>query len=153
MTENALPEKFSDGILLALADLKAAELNPEYRIAMHTWHAPRDGQCVVCFAGSVMAGTLGCDIDKEFDPADFGGDIAGKLTALDYVRVGHIATAVERYMGWAATRDALDNISPANRLTRLELISYKTVPDYALDRAGWERALREIAAGLADLGL
>lgn len=55
-----LPDKPSELIRLAVADLERAEASPDYIIDMGCWHEPiPNGLCAVCFAGAVIAGTLG----------------------------------------------------------------------------------------------
>lgn len=57
-----LPEKDSDLIELALADLRLAEDDPNYGIYMGVWHERIGGEwgdaCQVCLAGAVLAKTF-----------------------------------------------------------------------------------------------
>jgi hypothetical protein len=89
--QNALPDKPSELIRVALRDLKEAEASPDYAVVMDEWHEPdSDGVCLVCLAGSVMAGTLKSDIDRKVFPHHFDKGTKRKLEALDYFRDGDI---------------------------------------------------------------
>ena len=90
-----LPEKLSDLIRVAAKDMEQALLSEEYTIDMGLWHASRRfleeagepvQKCAVCYAGTVMAGTLGANKEEEFEPADFGKYNHVRLTALDCLR-------------------------------------------------------------------
>lgn len=99
-----LPNKFSDLIEVALGDLKAVERSKQYRIGMNQdWHSPvhrDDGEeqyCIVCFAGAVMAKTLGIADEENVTPSDFTDqDTQNKLKALDDLREGDITCAFQR---------------------------------------------------------
>lgn len=100
-----LPNRLSATVRLALKDLKKVERSPKYEVDMGTWHEPvyQEGKepekCVVCFAGSVMAKTLGAEFDAILDPEDFGSDNADKLNALDILRDGQIEFALNTFYG------------------------------------------------------
>jgi hypothetical protein len=69
-----LPNKASELIRVALADLKKAEASSDYVVSMSIWHeAPSFGirACAVCFAGSVMAMTL--EVPKHLN-VSFGSE-------------------------------------------------------------------------------
>lgn len=91
-----LPDKPSDLIELALRDLELVELRPDaYKIDMLVWHERPGwaaGPCSVCFAGSVMAMTLGKSPEECLSPHGrfFDEDVSLKLRALNYFREGHI---------------------------------------------------------------
>ena len=96
MTEDTLPNKPSDLIIVALADLEKVEANPNYVIQMDTWHMPSDdGRCVVCLAGSVIASTLNHDRFKTGHPGDFSGAIPDKLDALNDFRSGYLQIGLD----------------------------------------------------------
>lgn len=86
-----LPNKRSELLKLALADLEKCELNPRFRIDMYYWLISGPYHCVVCLAGSVMAQTLNMDdgstrISDLYDP-QIGSCVARrKLLFLDQVR-------------------------------------------------------------------
>lgn len=79
---NKLPDTPSALIRVAIADMeKVLSMPQRYRIVMNTWHNPidiytqeefasEDMRCCVCFAGSVMAQTLGIDDKLSVDVAD-----------------------------------------------------------------------------------
>jgi len=101
VTTNKLPEKLSDLIELALADLEKVEKNWRYKVNMSKWHRPiwnkwyLPNMCEVCFAGAVMAGTLGVDINENIDVRGFNDYIHYRLRALDSLRVGDVEGALE----------------------------------------------------------
>lgn len=92
----SLPDKPSELIRAALADLEKAEMDNRYKVEMSQWHLPGyNGQCLVCLAGAVMAHSLGAT-DVEFcTPPDFE-DECEKLKAIDDFREGIIDYALER---------------------------------------------------------
>lgn len=96
--KNLLPDKPSDLIELALADLAAVEADGRYKVHMNMWHEPRSGFCAVCFAGSVMAKTLGTNPGKCTAPIDYDENTRDKLVALDGFREGYIEDGLS-YMG------------------------------------------------------
>lgn len=87
-----LPDKPSELIRVALADLRKVERSEKYKVDMGNWHGPgRDGRCHVCLAGSVMAKTLKYNPDDPVIPVCGYGDGTGdKLHALDNFREGLI---------------------------------------------------------------
>ena len=64
------PAKLSDLLELAIADARKLDRR-RYTPMWMTWHRPRptDGKCMVCLAGSVIAGTLGCAAEMSIDIA------------------------------------------------------------------------------------
>lgn len=96
MTNTLLPNKLSDLLVIALADLKACEEDDNYTIYMRDWHKPNDiGQCEVCMAGAVMAKTLGTAKDVRHEPfQDLFTPNRPKLMAINDVRLGCIGSAL-----------------------------------------------------------
>ena len=103
-----LPDKPSELIHIGLKDMASAEESPLYDVYMGVWHHPgvassfkvsglqrgltvtqRNGVCAVCYAGGVMAFTLGADINLQLSPKDFGDDEL-KLVSLDSFRRGDV---------------------------------------------------------------
>lgn len=107
-TKPTLPDKLSELILVALADLEKAETSPLYRINMSIWHDPNpsslldssdfDDKCFICFAGGVMAFSLNAPNNRKVSPNSWGGETCQRLYALNNVRVGLVQDALE-YMG------------------------------------------------------
>ncbi len=87
-----LPTKPSELIRVALQDLEACEANSIYRINMGRWHGPEEGHpgCAICFAGAVMAQSLGADPEKVSRPSGFGTITQNALYALNFFREGCI---------------------------------------------------------------
>lgn len=85
-----LPQKPSELIRLALRDLSLIEKDPHYEINMSVFHSYYGGTCAVCFAGAVMAKTLGSNFHYRVAPHDFNSKTANALRALDAFRVGDI---------------------------------------------------------------
>ena len=88
-----LPDKPSELIRLALADLALCAADPNYRIDMGQWHMPEHGVCQVCLAGAVMAKSLNASRAAEFYPEDFPEN-RKKINALDVFRDGLVCTAL-----------------------------------------------------------
>ena len=96
MTSTLLPTLPSELIRVALKDLKTCEDSMLYKINMDKWHKPGWGYaCSVCFAGAVMAQSLGAKRRKECSPSDFAhSDDADALYALNMFRVGYVTTGL-----------------------------------------------------------
>ncbi len=117
-----LPEKLSDLIDLALADLRKVEKDDRYAVDMATWHEPPGAsldeeatRCHVCFAGAVMAGTLGTMPNVVVLPSDFtsmGDDphTARRLLALDSVRNGFVEDALRELGAYSLPSDVEDHV-------------------------------------------
>jgi hypothetical protein len=107
-----LPKKMSALIKIALADLRKAENDAKMVIKMETWldrreavctiesgniEVSREEVCVACFAGTVMAFTLGALKKKDWrslGPNNFNKN-AKQLAALDSLRDGDVSGAAE----------------------------------------------------------
>jgi hypothetical protein len=89
---NELPDKPSELIRVALADLEKCKLDPRYSIDMLSWHQfdKLIGVCHVCLAGAVMAKTFQCHPELCVNPYNFPREIASKLHALNAFRTGAI---------------------------------------------------------------
>lgn len=92
-SEKPLPNKPSALILLALKDLAKIERSKKYRVNMQHWHDP-NGKCKVCFAGSVMAKTLGVIPESYARPSQFDYTTANKLFALNSFRIGELSNGL-----------------------------------------------------------
>ena len=133
-----LPDKPSELVRLALHDMEAAEKSPLYHVEVQNyWHTPNpsgEDSCVVCYAGGVMAMTLGAERGECLGPDDFGEDNHGKLLALDSFRQGQVSSAfVEMGLGLAPIR-------------------YHSVSPYWVSPADFKRDQRELAKVLEDAG-
>lgn len=89
----ALPRRPSALINLACDDAEKIYNTPGYAINMAEWHRSgihtSSGKCEVCFAGAVMAGTLGAEPKTDCTPQNFGAD-AQALRALNHFRIGDV---------------------------------------------------------------
>lgn len=140
----ALPELPSTILKLAMDDLNQIEKTAGYRVDMGTWHQRRadewigddiispDLLCHVCLAGAVMANTLKAPIGKRAEPEMYPAATANKLRALDKLRTGCVASALE-ILG----RDKGDYF----RFDRW-------VPDYKFNRRGFKLAMRKLVRDL-----
>lgn len=107
-----LPTKLSDCLVLALADLKKVEASPQYRVNMNgVWHSPVNAmrwdrqreayvtsgksKCAVCFAGAVMACSLGTDLFEDAEPDSFSTHNQQRLEALNKLREGKVDEALD----------------------------------------------------------
>lgn len=95
-----LPDKPSELIRIAIADLKKVESMNKYTVDMGAWHDDdkMDSTCHVCMAGSVIA----CTLDKtgkehwpNLSPYDFDLDTESKLRAINYLRMGSVGRAFD----------------------------------------------------------
>lgn len=86
-----LPDHPGDLIRLAIKDLEKVEKSKDYVVHMLDWHLPlKNGKCLVCMAGAVMANTLKVDKKYYAEPGRFGEQEKGKLNAINQFRVGDI---------------------------------------------------------------
>ena len=95
---NALPDRFSELIRVAIAD--AGKLDRSiYRPYAYQWHRPVTSnpqhRCNVCTAGAVIAGTLDADPSEDWFPGMFDQDTEAKLNALDGLRDGSLSCGAE----------------------------------------------------------
>lgn len=143
--------KPSELILIALDDLAKVERQKKtFAVYMGRWFVPSsvspDGKCVVCLAGSVMAGTLAIppDVDAgtydgEIEPRDVdGASIRYRLVALNDARAGYVPVYL-RSLG--------HQVPEALKTAEVEF------PSYAGDRRGFKSGLRKMARILAEHGL
>jgi hypothetical protein len=148
--------KPSELILIALDDLAKVERQKRrFRVDMCFFFMPksvRDGKCVVCLAGGVMAGTLA--IPPDIDASPWGGDIGPSdvngpsitkiLDALDAARSGSPWRYL-RQLGRKVPKALEGNYwGDPHRLN---------IPGYANDRPGFKSGLRKMANLLAEHGL
>jgi hypothetical protein len=92
-----LPDKPSELIRLALADLRKCEADPRYLIDMAECYRPVTSElCYVCLAGAVMAKTLGQDIWVDSNPLSFERDIRDKFNALHFFMCGYVGLGIAR---------------------------------------------------------
>lgn len=132
-----LPNKLSELIRVALADLELVEGDPRYQVNMERWHRPdfKKNTCQVCLAGSVMAKTLEAPADEFKTYGDYTQGY--KLVALDYVRCGNLHYGL-RYM----------------KCTNFQgLPEIVDVPEYGEDSEGFKKALLHIVKILESRGL
>lgn len=134
--ENALPDKPSDLILVALRDLELCELNDNYIIAMHLWHDNFRGYCHVCFAGVVMSQTLKAPGVRNLLPYEFDDKTSSKLEALDEFRKG----------------DVLEGLKTIGKPCPKK-INYIHVTAYAESPEGFKQDMRLMAQQLKVYGL
>jgi hypothetical protein len=150
----------SQVIRMALEDLEAVEKNPDYRINMEVWHAPRHWyrpggyamrevfgwstrpQCAVCLGGSVIANRFGADINRKIIPDDQTGvdpRARDRVIALDAVRRGNFAGAADKIkQSFHAAREATAGIyvPPYSRETRDEFKAALRLAADRLEKAG-----------------
>lgn len=154
---NALPKKLSATIRVALDDLAKVEKGSRFVVNMGTWFSryyPSE-PCQVCFAGAVMAKSLGCKASlipnaiNEISPTNFSPAIQKKLHALNRVRSYSVRSAVDTFYG--------DSSPQAKKFftTNAELAISNTVAyvDYDADPEWWREGMNKIADHLESIGL
>lgn len=152
-----LPEKLSDLLLLALADIEKVERDHQrFTVSMEAWFRVNH-RCAVCMAGAVMACTLGvtrADVnvyDHSIAPWELNNPAdartGSKLQAIDDARVGSILTALER----------LDIIeSSFDAPPQWKWLHFYELPDYVRSGPGrkqWEEELLSLIGILQAEGL
>ena len=100
-TTTTLPDTPSELIRLAIKDARSLDRRA-YKASFQSWHVMFDleTRCSVCFAGAVIAGTLGAEPSQRLDPFCYDEDTRGKLRALDFFRDGAPVDALIR-LGFA----------------------------------------------------
>lgn len=143
---NILPNKASDLINVALADLIKCERSPKYTINMGMWHWPRiSGKCAVCLAGSVMAQSLSATPNKMRGPLLYPRDVRKKLLALNDLRVGEVNCALAK-LGIRA----LDKVpGPRSKEPQFD----RKITPYCGLPGLFKRQMRKLAKDLAKAGL
>ena len=137
--EAKLPEKLSDCIILALADLEKVEASDQYVVNMHEWHRPGDdNRCVVCLAGAVIAETLGGVRLQVLSPSHYPDETATRLFALNDVRCGDVCGALLHQMGVHES------------IVSDFVTFYPDVPDYEESPKEFKSKMREIAQMLKE---
>ena len=134
---NTLPDKPSELINVALADLAKVEQSKKYEVDMDTWHDPSAGICYVCLAGAVMAKSLQASPDKSLLPSMHNGGLSGKLSALDEFRTGDVSWGFSD-MGIDVEEDVLNFDRDIN--------------DYEDDPKAFKRDMRKLSKDLAKAG-
>jgi hypothetical protein len=138
-----LPDKLSDLIALALRDLEACEQDPDYKIDMEFWHAPKDGVCLVCLAGAVLSQSCGVEKDVKMYPSRVDSPIRRKLYVLDAVRCSNMAFAFYHM----------------EQATGVSVYAWGTkyrscyITPYEQDKDAFKRDLRNLVTGLRKDGL
>lgn len=141
VTCTLLPEKLSDIILVALADLEKCEKDKEhYLIDMGEWAVKRRGICEVCFAGAWLMQTAKVrPSDREYDMIlHLDPRLIRIARALDYARSGFLQSALGKYIG--GVYDA--------RLNDIRILNVR----YDVDPVVFKKNIRIIAEMLAKLG-
>jgi hypothetical protein len=138
-TQPKLPNKPSELILLALADLVKVERSKNYVVDMGTFHTKYDDDepCHVCLAGAVMAKSLSIPSDVFVAPRDFESDTKRKLLALDRFRQGWASSAFIRL----------------KRSYRRGFSFDREITPYEEDPRAFKREMRRLAADLASENL
>lgn len=141
MAKIKLPTKPSKLIRIALADLAKAEKSKKYFVEMEdTFHTPttlnKKTVCVVCFAGAVMANTLGVSPETEAYTSSFGTYNETRLRSLDLFRVGDIESG-------------LNNLGYTNFL----VVNKPHIPDYHKSKTGFKKAMKNLATTFEKLGM
>lgn len=146
-----LPNKPSELIRVALADLRECEDDPNYDIHMSSWHTFNNvtAKCQVCLAGAVMAKTFEVPLRKAMGPDDpefnSGQQVAFKLFALDQIREGKIYHGVWTIM--AADIKTKD----IEKIRKVEWDNLP-IPHHRIDREGFHKTLQKVADGLEAIG-
>ncbi len=138
--KTTLPAKPSALIRVAMDDLNRVERLKTYYVDMETWHQNDENPenaghdtCHVCFAGAVMAQTLGAKPDEYVDPGMFNDKTHHKLLALDIFRCGEVGMAFEEMDLDPKRGEEFD----------------REIPHYRHNRRGFKLAMRKLIRDLA----
>ena len=140
-TTRELPDRLSELLLVALEDLEKIEANNLYRVNMNIWHDPipkangEDG-CLVCFAGGVMAYSLGASPEATMRPGIYTNAVRDKLYALNVLRVGMVGDALRQ----------VGQTRPYSLQAAYDIVSYERAP------ARFKADMHKLANRLAEAG-
>lgn len=148
---NTLPDKPSELIKVALADLKKAEQDPRYKINMGAWHTGRKYQgettCKVCFAGAVIAFSLGANLNEMMLPSLFDEVTRYKLFFLNRAR--DAKSVGELLVRWRL----FIHKSLHNKVDKNARKALPAAIDYEDDVEGFHKRMNKVAKILEELGL
>lgn len=142
-TEDTLPDTLSGLLAVGLRDFaKLERAKTKYVVDMGRYHFPLgDGRCAACVAGSVMIYSLGVKADDEIaGPWDFRNRLAGKIRAIDYLRLGATWKAARFLKLSAAKRNAAEPFS-------------RDITPYNVDPARFKSDLRRLLRDLRAAGI
>ncbi len=129
-----LPNSLSGLIRVALRDLAKVEAQPrKYKVDMSTWHSWSQGKCSVCFAGAVMACTMGVAPTDYVRPTWF--DEGDKLSALNLLRCGSVS-------------DAAETMNKSDRYVKRARRFDREIVRYARNPKGFRRQMNALARDL-----
>lgn len=132
--------KLSEITRLALNDLKKAEACGLYHLDMGTYHdpiedaEPGDPKCTICFAGSVMAFSLGAKITESKAASDYGDEddtTYRKLVAIDALRDGCVEAALDVLYG---ENDDFESAAPPAQKAAAEWIDAHSNLSHSMTR-------------------
>ena len=111
-----LPDKPSELIRVALADLEKVEADPRYSVHMGDWHRSFGNYCAVCLAGSVMAMSLHLNPEQTVEFHDSASGLSDadwdKLDALDDFRMGEVHAGLRTLNLDQGSLDEMIGITP-----------------------------------------
>lgn len=147
-----LPKRPSTLIRLACDDAEKIYRAPGYTLNMNMWHEnviSEGGKstCAVCFAGAVIANTLGQDRGVYTSPARFASDHQA-LKALNYFRRGEWVVGLGTLLGRGLT--AVERL----KLAGSGVLSGDEIPQPRAGSKGvaFIRAMRKCAKALESVG-
>ena len=141
-----LPNKLSSLIRVALDDLHKVENDPKFRVDMSDWYHS-NSHCAVCFAGGVMAFSLGKGANGGHQyPENFGRQNEGKLVAIDQCRIGDFSSALDEMRDHGCDWITDEHIAKAERVDRF-------VVGYDRSKREFKAQMRKAAIELRSLGL
>jgi len=107
--KSKLPEKLSDLIDLALSDMKVMEKSKKHVIQMQTWHEPvHENLCSVCFAGGVIANTMGGNHRENLGPSTYNSYEKNRFQAIDSIRCYSVVGAFS-WIGFEFITEKFEN--------------------------------------------
>jgi len=141
-----LPNKASELIRVAIADLRKVEKSKAYEVNMAIWHSGvYKSICDVCFAGAVMAKTLKTNIKEYYSPDCFADKTSCKLEALNQFRLGYC-------------RDAFDYLSESYKSNHpwdfidIDLFN-RNIKSYYVSPTRFKKDMLNLAQDLENFGL
>ena len=137
------PAQLSDAVLMAIKDLRWAEKQPKIQINMAKFQSydPETEFCECCLAGASVVRIYGPK--RMIHWADFDIETQHKLLALEAVRSGNLAHAINQYYDYQ--RSLMRFLFPLEELGN-------TVVSYWDSPANFKKYLQRVIVGLRGMG-
>lgn len=155
--QDTLPDALGELLRLAVRDLNAVKADGRCSVNMHQWVqriSPR-GLCSVCLAGAILVTRVMPDLPARLEAYEhfwlgrIPPSLADKLVAIDTLRLGDVAAALETRRKWDATVPCILTEAQQTCVTTLREFTHYNEETHDVCVVEWNELADElIAAGL-----